>query len=259
MSLADKSDTPIKVTDSRHRKIKRILAGLLVAFLLIGGMITFMLSTRPPWHVVTGTGKPGEWVCSVECPEDWQPSAGGAGMGNINIGYTILTVRRKPLTGVWAWLNRLMPHPSGNKTAELRVYVMTGTRSASRGQPLPPVGSHADHVRQAEATIHSFEMAYKQEGWRLRGYKISCERVSHPLGPAIAVSTESLMATPVTARVGNNVLPTVARYDTLYIAPTEAGDFTGMVDVSYLGAPEEAATMKPMLDRMMRSIRLVKK
>ncbi len=257
MSLADTPDAPTKATEPFLKRNRRVLIGLLVSAVVIVGLMAVMLSYHPRWHMVTGVGKPGTWVSSVECPQDWQPSAQDARMRNM--GFTGLTVRRRPLTGVWAWLNRLMPHPSNNKPAELHVYVMPRTRSASRGQPLPPVGSHADHVRDAEATIHSFEMAYKQGGWRMRGYKIFCERVSHPLGPAIAVSMENLMAAPVNTGAGNNALTNVSRHDSLYIAPTEAGDFTGMISVSYSGAPEEAAALKPIMERMMRSIRVVKK
>ena len=254
MELAVTPDTPAKTTNPRHRSIKRVLTGLLVVVVLIGGSLAAMLSTRPPWHVITGSGKPGQWVASVECPDNWQIE--DEQNKQSYAGVAALTVRRKPLTGIWAWWNQYVLHqPQNDSNTELRIFVMPHPLyKGMRALSLSSV-SHAEHIRNAAAMLDGWEAGYKIANLRGSGFKTTFKRIGHPLGPALVFSMDDM-------RIGNRGAGAAntagAHYTTLNIAPTEAEDFSGSVIVSY-NRPEASSALKPIMERMARSIRLVKR
>lgn len=249
MTLAATLATPIKVANPRQKKIKRVLTRMFACAVLSGCLLIIMLASRPPWHTVTGTGKPGEWVARVECPEDWQLEA------NPNSGRyaedTTLTVRRKPLTGMWAWWNKFVLHRADNSApTEFHVWVMPQTRyNVLNYSPAPP-DDHDDVIRNANAVLDAIQSIAQS----IRAQSTTFQRCSYPLGPALFVSQQQA---EWTVR-GSNIVNVTNRYDSLYIAPTEAKDFMGHVTVTWLAPPGEEAALKPILERMTRSIRLVK-
>lgn len=252
MSLADTSDMPPKATNLLWKQIKRVLVGLLVSGVVLGGLIAVMLASRPPWHTVMGNGKLGEWVGSVECPENWQLEADDNSLPSV--GFTSLHVRRKPLTGVWAWWNQHVLHQSaGSEPAEISLYITPELRFEEAGMSPAPKMNRAERISHAQTLLDSFEFGYKASS--NPQMKFSMKRISHSLGPALEVSQGA--AQPLGG--GQNGTSSGFQYDSLCIAPTEAGDFTGIVMVTHYTAPEEAAALKPILERMTRSIRLVQK
>ena len=253
MNLDDTPDAPPKATNPLWKRIKRVLNALLVSVVVICGLIAVTLSYHPRWHTVTGIGKPGEWVGSVECPENWQLEADANSMSAMS--FTSLHVRRKPLTGVWAWWNRyVLRNPVGSQPAEMTLYIMPEPRFEVVGMPPAPKMNRAERVSHAETALDSFEFGYKAASQGNPRIKFAVKRIPHPLGPALEVSQGN-------AQTGGEQNSGFSGFqdDTLCIAPTEAGDFTGTVMVTSYAAPEEAAALKPILERMTRGIRLVKK
>ena len=256
MSLADTPHVLPKTTNPFKKKIKRVLIGLFVSSVVIVSLAAATLLYRPPWHTLTGSGNPGQWVARVECPENWQLQEELRIKGFV--GFTSVVAHPKPLTGVWAWWNRVVLHqPDTSRETELRVFIMPSPQYTIVGAPPLPQVSRADRVSNAEAILDTLEMSYKTSGQNMPGMKTSFTRVSHPLGPAVAISTSDAQANR--PRVGAFMSITTIVYDSLMIAPTEAGDFTGTVAVSYSIPPRQEATLKPVLERISRSIRLVKK
>ncbi len=250
MSLADTPDAQQKTSKPARKRFRRILSGLLVCVVLLGGLTAAMRSARPSWHVVTGSGKPGEWVGTMECPDNWQLVTQSS-----RPNFTILTLRRKPLTGPMAWWNRVILHQAGEGSIT-RIIVCVAPEIREGMLPAPPM-SHADKLREANTSLDTIASADKSAMQNTPGRKMTIQRLSHPLGPALAEAMDK--ATPIqtgTALPGSTIH---SDYDSLIIVPTEAGDFRGMVTVGSLTSPSEAAALKPILERMTRSIRLVKK
>ena len=256
MSLADTPDTQPKGKKPARKRGKPLLTGLLVSVVVIGGLIAIMLSYHPRWHTVTGIGKPGAWVGSVECPEDWQLDTQGERLHNM--GFTSLIVRRQPLSGIMGWWYRVvLRRPAEGDATEVSVFIMPQLgRTTIKSTSSAPL-THDDKAREANTALDNFEMGYKVA---LRGTprkRAAFQRVSHPLGPALAASLDE--TAPVQAGATRTISMVPSRYESLCIAPTEAGDFTGMVMVSTLSNPNEANALKPVLDRIIHSIRVVKK
>lgn len=214
-----------------------------------------MRSARPSWRVVTGNGKPGEWTASVECPEDWELNENTRGIHSTT--FTNITVRRKPLGGPMGWWQRFVLHQTPGRDTAVSIFIITAPQFAlPKLAPTPPV-TYADKVREANTKLDTYDKMYKSTVKTMAYKNAVFRRVSHPLGPALMASVDKM--TPTQMGTALTVTNVYSHYDSLCIVPTEAGDFSGSVTVTLLTSPAEANALKPMLDRMTRSLRLVKK
>jgi hypothetical protein len=229
---------------SKRRGQRTALAGMAALGVLVLVLTLSTLANRPRWHTITLTDRPGNATVAFDCPDDWVVVDRHLEVISASDDIARITLRRDPPTGWLRWWNTHVAHLSEHpfNSPEIEVEVL-----AAKGLETHPVLRVKFDTSMAGTSI------------AIADYSRNTKRVSHPMGSAVHRTVDINLNTPGRGTPGGKTwLP--RHIEALDIYPSEPkGQHIGLVTVSCAAPTEQYPQIKPLFDRLMQSVRLVKK
>jgi hypothetical protein len=271
MSNETNSETPSPKSLRRPRP--RRTGVLLAALVIIVSLAIVALTTlnyRPQWRSLTGTHEPKDAALVMDCPENWMLSEvpGMANNQSFSRAFSsVLALKMRPLTGLPAWWQKyiLRQENTSNDNITVVAYAMRDPSLIKSGSTstgvvsATPLAAKPRTRAEAEKMLDGFENGFRhfQPRGPFGNTPISFRRVEHSLGPALEMDLDR--TAPVNRLPNAPARAGMWHTHILYIAPLTAPPDNGMVLVSCSLPTGQYAFMKPTVERMFRSTRLVRK
>lgn len=262
-SPAGKTSEPTSgqvVVSSRSRKFRSLRTFLLTFVVLVGiggALVVAVLASRPTWHTVLSDGKPGSLVIAIDCPDNWKrinmPAANARTLAAVRPN--IFQFKRQPPTGLLGWWMRVVLHQDDINQTEATIMVMMVDnksnsifRAASVTKQIASTGQGTEIIANIEQNIIP----------SVPGYRITKQRVQHPLGPALHIVSKfdkTLLPNAGSSKITDNQVA-----ETWYIVPQKApANSISLLSISCSSPESEAQSLKSLYAEVIQRVHLVKK